>query len=748
MEAMRGRTGDVRGRRLGRAEARGRLREDAGVRGLRREDADVRAVDPSRVFRDEQGFTSLSMALSLLLTIALVFTSAQVYRINSLASETQNVADAAALAALDEVAEFMVVVRVCDAVVLSMSLTSIVATAVGVVALCVPGAQAAGEALIDAGKEVSSARDTFATDAAKALNSLQEALPYLAAANAAAVAAANDRDDSTYVAIAVLAPSEGETISVGSASAVEDLQDAVDAQADEVEQAADEAEEAAEAANEAKEQGYLYDCGNNPSYCMYERASKLAGLSVASNPLYTSVDAWSFSVALSRAQAYYAARLANEAPEDDSVEEEVLSALRMRFYAYAVEQLSEGYVTETSDSFEAYFPSLPGNTAEMRETSLYTEAVYPVTTAEDGTKTMHAYGACPAIEGQTTLGSIEEMESGGYATCETCGFKASSLGKVAAASSSISNGFEYHYKKVAAAAEDYQQARAELDAITSEVKTQVTGLLEQAKEALSEVGGMRIDASPPGGDGCMAIVVNTGSTDADEGFESSFVGDAGTLGARVAVSAATLVEEPADEGESVVSSLLDDVVDDTGVAGQMAGVVLDIWSGALTVYAQGQEGLVEAVSSALDALPLISASGLGTWAADALTELVEGVGLEPADLDALKPLLVNSAHVAQADDGDFAAQLLSVKQTAVAAGDAEGALGSLASTLGSQLFGVSVSGSSVTIASVELYDGGPEIELTFALPSAVSEAAEGLIDEALESLGGLVSQVTGVTIWQ
>ena len=85
------------------------------------------------------------MVLSLLVTRALVFSAGQAYRVGSASSEVQNVADAAALAAQNEVGEFMIVVRVCDAAVLSLSLTSLVATGLGVAALCTPASASASE---------------------------------------------------------------------------------------------------------------------------------------------------------------------------------------------------------------------------------------------------------------------------------------------------------------------------------------------------------------------------------------------------------------------------------------------------------------------------------------------------------------------------------------------------------------------------------------------------------------------------
>ena len=56
---------------------------------------------------------------------------------------------------------------------------------------------------------------------------------------------------------------------------------------------------------------------------------------------------------------------------------------------------------------------------------------------------------------------------------------------------------------------------------------------------------------------------------------------------------------------------------------------------------------------------------MGAWAAGALREAVRAAGLAPAELDALKPVLVNSAHVAERDEGAFGARLLSLKEQAI-----------------------------------------------------------------------------------
>ena len=89
----------------------------------------TRARKRGDLFVDEHGFTTTSMVLSLLITISLLFTTAQVYRVSSASAEVQDVADAASLAAENQVAEFMLVARFCDAVILSLSLTGITVTA-------------------------------------------------------------------------------------------------------------------------------------------------------------------------------------------------------------------------------------------------------------------------------------------------------------------------------------------------------------------------------------------------------------------------------------------------------------------------------------------------------------------------------------------------------------------------------------------------------------------------------------------
>lgn len=705
------------------------------------------------LFHDEEGFTTVGMVLALLVTLSLVFSAAQVYRVSSASADIQDVADAAALAAENEVAEFMIVVRVCDAIVLSLSLTGIVATGLGIAALCTPATAAASEQLIGVGRDVLRARDAFADKAEVGLNRLQKLIPFLATVCAASVASGNDGSpmNASYLGLAVLVPVEGEDIVIGGVEGADELAEEIDRDADAIRQAAADAERAAENANAEKERAFKRDCGDDPAYCMYERAYALAGLDGESNPRYSSIDTWSFAVPLARAQAYYAQRLAREESQGSSVEEQAQSILRRHFYAFASSEVNKGYVHETADTFDAHIPSLPKNTAEMRGTSLYTDALYPVTANAQGQSIMHAWEGCPGAAGSSSVGSIARLEQGGYAVCPYCEFSAASLGKVAAASTSIDNGFEYHYEAVVRAAEAYQKARSELDPLSSEVKDKAGGLIDRCMDVLRRVGGMRIDARPPGRYGVVAFVVNVAAAPASTGFASGFVREAASLGARGAISAATLLGDPSDEGKNVLSSLLDGLEERGGAAVGVAGVVLDCWSKLLYAYLEGQETLVSAIEEAVGALPFASASGLGSWAADTFEEAARTLGLQPAELDALKPVIVNSAHVAAAGDTSFSARFIEVKRYAhehpLMSTDL---FSSLITGAEVAVFeDIAASDGTIEIAQVELLgEDGPSVPITIVLPPKVKDMTGDFVSSLADGVRSVYAQVTGVRVWE
>lgn len=700
--------------------------------------------------RDDHGFTTVGMAVSILVSLALVFTTSQVYRVNSASAEIQEIADIAALAAENEVAEYLIVARTCDAIVLSMTLLGLTSCGVGIVALCVPSAAGFGKQLIDFGQKSFDARDRFSQSAAEGLNKYQQLLPFLMMASASKAASANGGSSSgSYFAVAVPVPFEGKELASCEGDASDTLVLSVEAEAEGLASNAELAEAAAVQANEAKQRAFEADCGANPGRCMYERAARLAGLSSARNPLYQSADAWSFSVALERARDYYAARYAAEAPASQSVEEQSNSAIRKAFYGFAMDQLADAYVNEGDGRFSADIPVLPSNTEEMRVTRLFYDALWPVHEA-DGASVMHAWEGCPGIQGSTTRGSLSQAEVGSYAVCSVCGFSASAVGNVASASSNISNGFEYHFRIVAIAAQEYEEAYAEVTPLLTSARESLSRLMEKVAGVLDGLEDVRIKPVPPGSKGVVAIVVSTSAQNLDGGLGSSLIGQTAELGARVAVSGATMIEESSGEGQSVLSSLLDGFVEE-GSAGSAAGrALLRGWSALLASYGEGEMTLVSAVEEVIDSVPLATASGLGDWAKKALDSTIAEAGLQPADLDALKPVVVSTAYVVEGDEGAFSRTYSSMKsaagQTVSSSADSVSVLvGLLQSFLSDQ---VDVLEEGVEVARVELPWEGSDVSVRIALPESLGERARAAVSDCMGAIGSAYVGFAEERVWR
>ncbi|MBQ9022212.1 MAG: molybdenum cofactor biosynthesis enzyme, partial [Eggerthellaceae bacterium] len=502
-----------------------------------------------------------------------------------------------------------------------------------------------------------------------------------------------------------------------------------------------------------KRRAWDADCGKSPEDCMHERTEALTGLTGQDNPYYSSVDAWSFSVALHRAQAYYPARLNQEYPASDAPLEQARSAIRRHYYAYASNLIAQAYVYESDENFEAYFPLMPRNTDEMRETSLYYEDVYPITEDEEGFWHMHAWDACPGMEDESFLGygSVAQWEAEEMDVCEVCEFSASRVGSVASASTNISNGFEYHYQIVAHEAQLYQQERARLAQESRAAKDPVEGVFETLSRLLKEAFDYRIEVYPPGNIGAIALVIDTSLINSASVVPNSLVSSSATLGPRFAVSAASLADDDANEADTVITHLLDGVFQGA-LASSIPGAALDIWSRFLCVYSSGHTSFLSHIETTLNSLPLLGAAGLGTWAAERLKSFVDDVGLAPPDLVSHKPVLVNSYHVARVDQNSFTSGLLSAKQ---AIGNAYGGLSQdpLSACVGIAggmlLTAYDDWDATFVIARIELFgSSGPSIPLEVTLPTSMKGAGRSVIENVLSSLLAQTGQMVEVRRWE
>ena len=168
----------------------------------------------------------------------------------------------------------------------------------------------------------------------------------------------------------------------------------------------------------------------------------------------------------------------------------------------------------------------------------------------------------------------------------------------------------------------------------------------------------------------------------------------------------------------------------------------------MRVYADGQEALLGAVRDGLDSLSPGSPGGLGSWAADKMTSVIEAAGLTPANLNALKPALLNTGHVASSDSGSFTVAFKQVKATALSASAPATGLFPGLSTALSDAVTNAVSGTTITIAEIELPVGGATVPIELTLPPEAGEAAGGFIGQCIDKVGSAVSSIAGERPWQ
>ena len=620
-------------------DERPRKRAAAAASGTRR----APGAPVLALFRDsEDGFTTVAVALALLLSLTLVFASASAGWVTARSSEVQRVADATALAGENAVAAFSTVAQVLDACVLSMGLAGVVTYGAGLVLSCVPGLTPEGARVCEAASRVLASRRDFAQSAAKGIERLEKTLPLLVVANSASCVAANGKEGLSYVGCALPFPAESQS----DFSALE--QDVDDARFEELakdmRQASREVAEAKERADAALKRGWEADCGSEP-YCLFERAAHLAGLSGADNPHYPTPTGWSFGAPLMRARAYYAARFSAERVEGSTTEELTDAACRKAFYAYALDEVRAGSYEEASDgSVRVDLPRLPKNAEETRATELYTQATWPCT-SEDPGRTLHAAASCPGAQGASAgMASLAELDGGAVRRCGECQMDVGKLGRVAAASTSISNGFEHHWRIIVEASEEYEAAKNEqvaAEARSKELASKGEGLFSEAVEQLSVA---RPRLCPPGAWGTVAVVARGEGTAVPTELTRAFLSSA-ELPSGAAVSSAVLASDESTAENNVLSTFFDALgAQDSFLGGALDGV-MELWGSLLVGYGSAYGDLADAGSRFLDGLDGVLGGTVGSWLKGKLKDVMHATGFEPVDMRLRKPVLTNTQDV-------------------------------------------------------------------------------------------------------
>lgn len=609
------------------------------------------------LFIEDGAYTTLSSAVVILVVLTLLFSSTAAIWSMSRAGDTQVAADSGALAGANVVSSYHTAATVVDASILSLGLAGFATIGTGLVAILIPGAEPVAGNMVDTGIEIIKTRNKFAKSASEGLQKIETALPYLIAARATQAVSAQDTDNVAYTGTALAVPRTSES-DFAALKGSEISTDTIESTSKDLDYAAKELKKASEKTSKAKERAWLADCGGSDRgavgscSCMWERAKSLAKLSDIENQHYASSVTWEPQVALDRAKAYYRLRLANEAPQGSSVEMKAESAARKAFYTYASTEVNRAYVTEGGDEVTSYIPLLPRNTDEVRATELYSDTAWP-TSAIDGKMYLHYGTSCPNYKKGAPGGLASVADYDGQDRCNRCHFGVSSLGAVAAPSTSIENGFEYHFDRFKDALEDYVECRNKELELMRQTEDEADRAGNAFDEAIRALSGERPRIAPPGRNGVVALAVSGAISSPDE-LNSSF-NTTVRLGDRGAISAAVLAPDEAKAQNNVFSRFFSTLKERSGGVADVLDGVMDVWGRLLVGYGDIQGSADELMDEMIKGLGGSSGAlgSIASWLGDTVSASMAALGLEPCDLRLRKPVLTDSANVIKSPGSDI-----------------------------------------------------------------------------------------------
>ena len=596
-----------------------------------------------QTFIDETGaYTTIAAAVSILLVLVLLFASVSTIWSLSRSEDIQTQADVCALAGANVVSAYVECATIMDACVLSMSLTSLCVTGVGLIALFIPGAQVGAQRVCDLGIRLLEMRNEFARSAAQGLSMLEEALPYVVAMHSMKTVEAADVQQE-YVGVAIAYP-QSSASRLGVETCELDLGE-LQEQSEEMKQIADELREVQEKVAQAKQRAWIADCGRD-GHNMQERAEKLTSLSTAKNPDFETSIAWSPVVGLDRTRAYYAWRLEHEQPANSSLDEKIKSSARKVFYEYACDVYEQAKIEDSADVCVIDIERLPKNTKQMKACSIYTDVNWP-TTIEGGKRTLHFSLDCPgAVGAPAGLASFSQQDSQGMALCPHCNFSIKDLGAVPAASTSIDNGYEYHLAEYIEALDEYESLRQQEIDLTKRASAGTDAVSSAFEQILEELVSQRPHIAPPGRYGCIAYVAGA-QKQLPQRLITSFSADV-KVEARGAVAAAVLAPDELSSTNNILSSFVDRIQSEDSYVIDMVGDIFGLWGTLLVGYDDISSSLEEAFETLTQGLDGLGGSAISTALKEALSTSLGVMGLEPVDLHLRKPVLTNSANVLEA----------------------------------------------------------------------------------------------------
>ena len=603
--------------------------------GLNRTDNDICILDS---FKNEDGFSSHVYALVLLLSITLVFSLATSQWVMQKSSSIQTVADSAALSASNTAGSYRQITQLVDAVIFTVGFTGVLCIAIGFVVACIPGISSFGVSLTDFGVRTIRARNSAAKNIYRVLEVLEKALPYLIGYSATRTVQSQANENFKYHGVALAFPpvSESEYPDTDGIYVSDDAVDMAQNLADKTRKE----DRYRKEQDEALEEGWYADCGN-PEHSLRERAQKLAQLSDVENPMYPTPEEWSFAAPILRSRNYYHKRIELEAPESLTPDDIRASACRMHFYRYAHKALQGAYVVDDNEGYKSNFPMLPATLDEYKDSALYTD-----TNWIGDSRYLHAYTSCPVIEGSTHLVSLKDVDEHELEICPHCKLSIAEQSLVTRLTAISETGYEYWYKKVAQAADKYEEATREIKRIEEERKEDEQEISNRFEDLLKQLSLQRVKFVPPGSRGCIALVYREAGAESPRGLTGLFT-ERSTLPRGYAIAGSALAPDKDSSDyhmlDSFAASITQSKTSDT-----IAGVCLDVWGNMLVDYGKHIDSVDEHLDHVADSLGS-SSSGIVHRFKRLLSDVIEQVGLEPVDMKTYKPTLVQALKIINAE---------------------------------------------------------------------------------------------------
>ena len=673
---------------------------------------------------------SFMAAVSVMLSVVLMFSGIRLYQVTTIAASAQESADAAVVSAEGEVAKFYTIANTADTAILCMNATQYVMWGASVVMACTGNVAGSAEMLANANR-VGSARTNFSTKAKQGLNAYQTALPLIAASKGSSLISENQLEGDDAKGVAVLVPMKGENINVNTDeldSAAEDAGNAVS----EAQKRGEELKNLSDAMDAKKTRAYQLDCGDNPSYCLYERAKSLANMPGGSNPYYASADSWDFNVAFDRSLAYFNARYESENPSaQSSVREQSRSYLRKDYYAWAAKKMQE---CKTGGSNSLYnWPDIYHDARGFRGSERYFETIYPITFKDDE-MIMHSNSALPCAEGAEEFGSCADYDEGDFVQCPECEFSTSNTGNIGSATTNTETGFEHYFQEICKLKSEYDEAKQKYDEESEKMKGSVDDANEKMGNFLSAAKKARISVSPPGREGAVLLSI-TEHANKSSSVTNLFVSQNSNQGTTFSVSGSKLEVDENESGFALIAKRLKS--SGTGAGAQ-------VWNSTLDGFCSGKAVSSSEISRQVGGGVL---SNIGSYAMDKLGKTLDAAGLAPADWSGKKPIIVNTDEVVATEVDSFARTFKQAQSTARSASAASTDFSDSMKALSDVKIDSIFSGSSVDIVSVDVPIIG-KVSITVDVGDVLSTNSKNVVNSSIDKICALSPSSSQARSWK